>query len=516
VVVVGGAGIALAALILSPLVAVLAHGTSAGIQWSTPDGSPFAVRISSTLVLLAETTWIAACVTAGALLLGVPLGLALARYDVPFRRSALALHGFPMFLPPFLLALGWFHLFGRGGLLGADWTSGVLFGRLGVVFVLLFALTPFLTWLVVLGVNGVDPALEDAARIVARPRLVARRILLPLTAPAVALGALVVCALAFSELGVPTFFRVRTYPAAVFARLGGIDYAPGEAAILSVPLVGVALGLLGFERWFVRSFAAPLVAWRAFARATWPLGRWRTAVGIGVWCMVVLALLPLAALGLRGLAGLSQLPVWIGASAWNSLVAAGAAATVITVLALVVGWAVGRRRPRASLLDAIAFLGFVTPAALLGAGLIAVWNRPSTQAVYGSLGIVVLGYVARYAAIGVRTVAAGVVQTSPSTEEAATTAGAGFLRRLVRIVLPEQRRVVAAAWVLAFVFALRDLETAVLFYPPGGEPLTVRIFTLEANAPESIVAALTMVHVAVTIAALLSGAWLLRLADRAQ
>ena len=68
----------------------------------------------------------------------------------------------------------------------------------------------------------------------------------------------------------------------------------------------------------------------------------------------------------------------------------------------------------------------------------------------------------------------------------------------------------AAAWLLAFVFCLRDLETAVLFYPPGSAPLTVRILTLEANGPEAVVAALALIHAALVAGALAVGGVVLR------
>ena len=64
------------------------------------------------------------------------------------------------------------------------------------------------------------------------------------------------------------------------------------------------------------------------------------------------------------------------------------------------------------------------------------------------------------------------------------------------------------AFALALVFSLRDLETAVLLYPPGGEPLTARIFTLEANGPPGVVSALAGLHVLITFAAASVG-WLL-------
>jgi iron(III) transport system permease protein len=94
-------------------------------------------------------------------------------------------------------------------------------------------------------------------------------------------------------------------------------------------------------------------------------------------------------------------------------------------------------------------------------------------------------------------------------EQAAATSGAGFGRRLLRIVLPLNARAVGFAWLLALLFCLRDLETAVLFYPPGGEPLPVRILTLEANGPEPVVAGLALLHVGMTALVLAAGAALL-------
>jgi hypothetical protein len=44
-------------------------------------------------------------------------------------------------------------------------------------------------------------------------------------------------------------------------------------------------------------------------------------------------------------------------------------------------------------LDTLAMLAFVLPASVLGVGLIAVWNRPATGALYGSMAILVIGYV---------------------------------------------------------------------------------------------------------------------------
>jgi iron(III) transport system permease protein len=467
---------------------------------------------SAAPALLLRSLVLSALVTLLALALGMPLGVLVGRTDVRGLAAASLLHAFPAFLPPFVLALGWFHLFGVTGLLGSEGTSRVLFSEAGVVLVLALAFAPIATSLVALGLQGVDPSLEEAARVVARPLRVVTRILLPAAAPAWTLAAIVIFTLSFSELGVPLFLRVDTFPAAVFARLAGVDYAPGEALALVLPLLPLALLILAVERRLVGTRSYAVLGLRSLRQDRLSLGRWRPAASAALWLAALPSAAPIAALGWRAASGGGLLEVgsWIGRAPWNSLASSAAAATIIVAIGLVVGHAAARRLPGAGALDAAAVLAFVAPAAMLGIGLIGFWNRPALRWVYGSGGILIVGYVARYAVIGVRTIGALVAQTPVHLEEAAATAGAGFGRRLGRILVPLHARGIGFAWLLALVFCLRDLEMAVLYYPAGGEPLTVRLFTLEANGPEPLVAALAVAHVAMTAAVLCVGGSFLR------
>jgi iron(III) transport system permease protein len=500
------AGAALLVLAAAPLVALLAEIAAGWEQALAALGS------ARPLVLLLRSLALALAVTALSLTFGIPLGVLVGRTDARGRGLAVLLHAFPVFLPPFLLALGWFQVFGARGLAGSAGTSSLLFGETGVVLVLAATLTPIATVLVAMGLQAVDPSLEEAARVAARPLQVAARILLPAAAPAIALAAVAIFSLSLSELGVPMFLRVDSFPAAVFARLGGVDYAPGEAFALVLPLVPVALALLGFERRFVGTRALAVLGLRSGRREGLPLGRWRGPASAALWLVAGVSLTPVAALVWRAASGrgFAELGSWLGRAPWNSLWTGSAAATLIVAIGLVVGHGVARGAAGARALDALSVLGFVAPAGILGVGLIAVWNRPALQWVYGSAGILVVGYVARYAVIGVRTIGSLVAQTPVHLEEAAATVGAGFWRRLSRILVPLHARGIAFAWLLALVFCLRDLELAVLYYPAGGEPMTVRIFTLEANGPEPVVAALAVTQVAMTAALLGASGWLLR------
>ena len=489
------AGAILCVLSLLPLAAVVAEA---------PVGALATLSSPTPWLLLLRSCALAAAVTACALAVGVPLGLLLGRGDVPGRRAALLLHALPAFLPPFIIALGWFYL------PHAD----ALFSFAGAIGVETAAFAPVVTILVALGVQAIDPSLEEAGRLSAPPWKVARQIVLPAAWPAAALGALLVFALSLSELGVPLFLRVRAYPAAVFAWLGAVEYAPGEAAVLALPMLAVAAALLLVERRIGarRSFA--VLGLRGEERPLLSLGRHRTGMTIGCWLAAAISVVPLLGLAIRALrdGGFNQIE--IGTSAWNSIVPSALAATVLTTVGIVVGRAVARGRPGSSVLDGIAVLAFVTPAAVLGVGIIMVWNRPSTAALYRSVAILAVGFAARYAAIPSRAIAVAIAQSSPHLEEAAAVHGAGFLRRMRRIVVPLHWRAIAGAWLLAFVFCMRDLETAVLFYPPGGAPLTVRILTMEANGAPAIVAALSLAQCGLVAAAVAAGALLLSGARR--
>jgi iron(III) transport system permease protein len=481
-------------------------------EWSaSPTGLGHFVGAGA-LELLLRSVLLSALVTALALAVGVPAGFLVGRTDVRGARLAGLLHAFPMFLPPFLLALGWHGVWGVAGIAGSEASSRAFFGPLGLVLVSTLAFTPVVSALVAIGLRSVDPSLEEAARATARPGRVLRHILLPAAAPALVLSALLVFTLSFSELGVPLFLRVDTYPAAVFARLGGIDFAPGEALGLVLPLLPIAVLLMALERRYVGARSYEVLGLRARVHEPFPLGRWRAAASAGLWVLAVLSAAPIAALAGRALAGggMERVGPWLADAPWVSLLSSAAAATVIVGIGLVVGHAAARRYRGAAVLDAASVLAFMAPAGLLGIGLMAFWNRPGLRLVYGSSAMLVAGFVARYAVVGVRTIGVLVAQTPPSMEEAAAAAGAGFWRRLVRILVPLHARGLAFAWLLALVFCLRDLELSVLYYPPGIQPLTVRIFTLEANGPGPVVAGLATAHVVLTAAAVSAGAFLLR------
>jgi iron(III) transport system permease protein len=460
--------------------------------------------------LLGRSLLLSAVVTTACVLLGVPLGVLFARADVPLRKMLIAAHLSIAFLPPFLPALGWFQLFGRQGFIGSDATADALFSEVGTVGVLTTCFVPIVSALTALGIAGVDESLEEAGRVTVGRFRTAAQVLVPCAAPAISLAALVVFALTFSELGVPMFLGVDVYPTVVFARLGGMDFAPGEAAVLMLPLVAVALALAGLERRFAGRRALAAIA--DIRRSHRPLFSFEVSLLVALVLAAVTSLAPIAALLFATELGDGSAEVlrWIGETPWNSLRSSAVAAGIMTLVAVVLGREIASRTAIGSGADTLATLAFLMPSSILGVGIVAAWNRAATGWLYGSFAILVIGFVARYGAVAIRTYAAVLTPIPTSLDEAARVAGASYLARL-GLMLGMTPRGIAGTFFLALVFALRDLETAVLYYPPGGQPLTVRIFTLEANGPPGVVAALAVLHVVVTLAALAAGGLVLRI-----
>src|SRR3546814_8586079 len=153
----------------------------------------------------------------------------------------------------------------------------------------------------------------------------------------------------------------------VFARLGGVDFAPAEALLLALPVLALTAMLLVAERWTAggRSFAT--LGRRSCRKAPMALCPWRAPASLFCWLVAALSAAPVAALAWRaGWDGFAELPLWIGNGVSNSLLPAALAATVIAIVAIPVGHGLARRDRVTAGLDIVAFAAFVAPPALLG------------------------------------------------------------------------------------------------------------------------------------------------------
>jgi iron(III) transport system permease protein len=146
-----------------------------------------------------------------------------------------------------------------------------------------------------------------------------------------------------------------------------------------------------------------------------------------------------------------------GDSLRHSLLYAASGATLLTLLGFFCGYLVHTRALRIwRWVDFLTLLLLVLPSPVIGIGLIGLWNRPATDWIYSTPTMILLGYLAQYIALTSRTTAATLAQIPASMDEAAAVTGAGWFRRLLRITAPLSGPGLLAAWLVAYVFCLRD------------------------------------------------------------
>src|SRR6266536_1231015 len=147
---VGGVG-------LLPLCVVIASSVSVNSGLSARNYVEM-LGSARTWALFRNSLLLAASTTAVLALAGVPLGVLLAKTDLPLRKSLAVAFCLPLVFPPYILAVGWFEILGRGCLLarwfdisaGSEW----LFALPGVLLVVATAFLPLVILLTMTYIRG--------------------------------------------------------------------------------------------------------------------------------------------------------------------------------------------------------------------------------------------------------------------------------------------------------------------------------------------------------------------------
>ena len=438
--------------------------------------------------------------------LGAPLGLMLARSDLPARRLLRIALVVPLVVPPYVMALAWVLLTGPVGLFanlaGRDFLSDWTYSLTGAIVVLGLTFYPLSMLATEAAASRVDARLEESALLAASPRRVLWRITLPLIGPTVAAAGLFVFVLALSEFGVPALLRVRVFTTEAFTAFAAF-YDFGAGVALCAPLLVVALIVSVVIKFIIGERL--LVTPRSMRLGLpFTLGRFRIAILICIAAVVLASpLLPIAALLVetRGINRIASAVQTSGHAIANSLWLSFAGATFIVALGVVLGYGRARARSRVRVFfDPALILLFAVPSTVVGIGIIGLWNRDGVMGqVYSSQWIIVVAYIARFVPVAALMLAAGVRQISTSSEHAAEVAGASWTRTFATIVLPQLRVGLAATWVVAFIFCFGELGATILVAPPGESTLPVRVYTLIANTPSSEVASLALMQVGIAL-----------------
>jgi ABC-type Fe3+ transport system permease subunit len=71
-----------------------------------------------------------------------------------------------------------------------------------------------------------------------------------------------------------------------------------------------------------------------------------------------------------------------------------------------------------------------------------------------------------------------------------------------KIVLPQISNALFATFLIGFIFCLGELGATILVYPAGTSLMPIKVYTIMANAPQSLVSALSLIIMMITMLAL--------------
>jgi iron(III) transport system permease protein len=499
------AALTLAAIGLLPVLMMIANSFYAQGRFSLTAYETLLGSGKELMPLIGHSILLAALVTFFAIVLGVPLGVLLGKTNLPLRSALGILLTLPLFIPPYVTAVGWFNVLVSptgwiGRLLSPPGTENLFstfFGLYGCVWALSTAYMPVVMLLTIAYLGTVNPRLEHAGLLVSRWPNVLWSITLRLIAPAIVFAAIVVFLLTLGEVSVPTFLRYPVYPLEILTQFAAF-YDFSAATVAAIPLLVITTAILVLEIRFLRTAVLALSAADIGRRSeSIELGRWRVPLfGIVLAWILVTVALPFVMLIIQAASPGALVEAYSRASGsvLRSIVFGAIGATFLTLIGFFCGYLVHNRAPpwwRS--VDALTLFLFTLPGTVIGIGLISLWNKPTTNAIYATPAIIILGYVAQYALLPTRMMAASLQRIPPSLEQAAQLSGASWFVILRDIVAPMARRGLVATWIIAYVFCLRDVGITMVVYPPGLDTLPVRTLTLMANGSPSLIAALCVI-----------------------
>jgi len=488
-------------------------------------------RAPAAQAALINTIEASALATLVSVTIGVIVAFLLALTDIRGKAALTFIALLPLLVPSQITALAWIELTSSSvlaplGLAPAPGTTNPLYSKWGIVLVMGIEHSTLVFLAVRAGLRNLPRDLIEAARLGgAHPLRVARSVIVPLALPAILAGAALAFVTSIGNFGIPALLgipgRYTMLTTLIYQHLQG--FGPrvlGEVAALALGLGALAVAGLLLRAIAVRGFAiepgsAPLEPFR--------LGRARMVVAVLLWIMlIIIAVMPLIALLAASLSPALGVPLRFDTATLanyrfalleqdatirafaNSFLLAFTTAVVSASVALPLAYLATMRQNRiARALDAVADAPYAVPGTVLAIAIILVFLPPLPLlqvSLYGTIGIILVAYLARFLALVLRPTMAAMGLVNKSLDEAAQIAGASVLMRLRAVILPSVAPSVVAGALLIFMTAFNELTVSALLWSTGRETLGVVVFSLhyEGNSPAA--AAVAAISVAVTLA----------------
>ena len=396
-----------------------------------------------------------------------------------------------------------------------------IYGLQGVLVAQIFAFTP-IAFLVLIGVvEGVSPALEEAAQTLRAGRWrTFADISLPLMRPGIANAFLITFIESIADFGNPILLggNFGVLSTEIFFSVVGAQLDQGRAATLGLVLLLFALGAFFLQRRALGNKVYATLSGKGDSGVPTPLpaGARRLCYGVVMpWVFLTIVIYGMALAGgfvetwgrdytftLRHYVkafGIEWGPhglLWTGAawnSFWTTVELSAIAAPLTAAIGILAAWLLTRQKfAGQALFEFGTMLSFAIPGTVIGVSYILAFNVPPIE-ITGTAIILVVCNIFRNMPVGVRAGMASMAQIDPSLDEASTTLGARSATTLRRILLPLLKPAVVAALVYSFVRAMTTVSAVIFLVSAQYEWATTYIINRVVNGDYGVAIAYSSV-----------------------
>ncbi|MDX1485395.1 MAG: iron ABC transporter permease [Alphaproteobacteria bacterium] len=433
---------------------------------------------------------------------------AVARTDVPFRRTMTLLIPIPFFTPDLLTGISWLMLGNpQNGLINQFATALFgfkepvinLYGWFGLIFHSSQSSISFMFLMLVAFFYNMDSSYEEASVTLGATKYkTVFNITLPMLSPAILSISILVFASGLDSFENPLLFG---NPGGVYVFANEIyrmihyrfPARYNDATALSVILIAITFSLIVLQWMKLGARSYSVISGKGYRpnRIRLPNGVKWTIVGIFAIYFLLSIVIPLAQIiaasffKIFGMYRLEHLTLenWTNVfrddlaanGIKNTIIFSSAAAFATVIIGGLIGWIrVRTRHWLGRALELLAWTPWTLPGIVLGLALLWAWALPPPPFnLYGTAWVIILGFVVKGMPLGTSTMQAAIHQVSGELEESSRVHGGSWLRTMRLITAPLLRKGVFAAFVIVFALAARDLTIPLLLYRGGTETLTV-------------------------------------------
>ncbi|MBQ9763078.1 MAG: iron ABC transporter permease [Phascolarctobacterium sp.] len=482
---------------------------------------------------LTNTINLSLLVMFASVLITFPLAWLVGRTDMPGKKNFRTLLVSSYMIPPYVGAIAWVQLLNPSvgymnnvfkDIFGLSQAPFDIYTFWGLAWVLTLFYSPFAFITISRAMEKMDPTLEEAARVSgASPLRTLLDVTLPLMAPSILAGGLLVFIAAGSCFGIPSIvgmpgnIEVLTTRIVTYVYMGSIE-GVREATALAASLMFLANFLLFTMTYLIGKKDYTTISGKSTRPNIVELGKWKWPAFCAVLAYgMISVIIPLGSIVVTSLLKSMSKPVtldnlgfesWIPVVTsaqyleciWNSVVYAVMAATIGTALSLFVAYlAVKTTVKGRTIPDLLTVIGGSTPSIVIALALVITFSGNYGLNIYSTVWILVVSYLVKYMTMSVRTIAASLSQVHSSLEEAALNSGADWLRCCKDIIIPLIAPSVIAGWFLIFMPSFYELTMSLLLYGAETKTIGVLLYDLQTYADAQNASVLSVIILAVVL-----------------